>query len=137
MRRRAVAVLVALGLVGCGLSSATEPVTRSVVGVWEYAGSQAAPATTLEGEIVVASQGAGLFTGTASWEERDGLGGLVSNGGPVMGRVITDSDVDFDVTIGGAVRRHVGRLLADTVTGTWVQASTGRSGSFRAVRVAP
>ncbi len=130
-------LLLAVLAQGCELSGATTPNAREVVGVWEFTATQSAPATTLTGELVISGQSSGLFTGIANWDERDGLGAVVSSGGPLMGRVLTESDVDFDVTIAGIERRHVGRLVADTITGTWAQASNGRSGQFRAVLSTP
>ena len=55
----------------------------------------------------------------------------------MSGRVIGEQDVDFDIMLEGVSRRHVGRIRADTIDGSWVQFGNGRSGSFRAVRARP
>ena len=59
------------------------------------------------------------------------LGGLVS--GAESGTDVIDFDADLEAT----PRRHVGQIVADTVTGTWVGASadgTMSSGTFRVER---
>lgn len=105
-----------------------------VRGEWSFTGTQAAPSATLTGSLTIQSQQGDLITGTAGWDERDGFGAVRAAGGPVSGRVIGQDDVDFDIQVDGVMRRHVGRLVADTMEGNWVQFSDGRSGSFRAVR---
>jgi hypothetical protein len=58
------------------------------------------------------------------------LGGLVS--GSESGTDVIDFDADVDV-----VRRHVGRIVADTITGTWIGSApdgTMYSGTFRVER---
>jgi len=58
------------------------------------------------------------------------LGGLVS--GSESGTAVIDFDADLDV-----VRRHVGQIVADTITGTWIGSSpdgTMSSGTFRVER---
>jgi hypothetical protein len=59
------------------------------------------------------------------------LGGLVS--GAESGNDVIDFDADVETT----PRRHVGQIVADTITGTWVgSSSTGTvsSGTFRVER---
>ncbi len=131
------AAVMAAGTVGCALPGEPAGVGADVRGAWEFTGTQAAPSATLEGQLTISAQDGDLIAGTAGWDERDAVGVVRPAAGPISGRVIGDSDVDFDVTIGGVTRRHVGRLLADTMSGNWVQVSDGRSGSFRAVRGAP
>lgn len=106
-------------------------------GTWQYEGTQAAPALSLEGTLTIAGQDGDLVSGQLSWEESDAAGGSRLDGGPVSGRVIERSDVDFDVLLPGGARRHVARLTADTMRGTWVQLSSGASGEFTAIRGAP
>ena len=60
------------------------------------------------------------------------LGGLVS-GSESGGNVI-----DFDADVETNPRRHVGQIVADTVSGTWVGSATDgtmTSGTFRVERV--
>ncbi len=70
-----------------------------------------------------------VATNEATGELRT-LDGLVS--GSADGSVI-----DFDAQLETAARRHVGRVVANTITGTWVSSSssgTMSSGTFRAER---
>jgi hypothetical protein len=59
------------------------------------------------------------------------LGGLVS--GSESGTNVIDFDADLETT----PRRHVGQIVADTITGTWVGEGTNgamSSGTFRVER---
>lgn len=59
------------------------------------------------------------------------LGGLVS------GTEQASNVIDFDADVESTPHRHVGQLVADTITGTWVGASPNgvmSSGTFRAER---
>jgi len=135
--RRTLALLT-LGLcAACTLPG--EPAAESAIvrGQWALTGTQAAPQATLSGTLMVQSQSGDLVSGTAAWDERDSFGVVRSAGGSLSGRVIGEQDVDFDILMDGVVRRHVGRLRADTMEGSWVQLSDGRTGSFRAVRSRP
>jgi hypothetical protein len=58
------------------------------------------------------------------------LGGLVS--GSASGTDVIDFDADVDV-----IRRHVGQMVADTISGTWIGSApdgTMSSGTFRVER---
>ncbi len=121
----------------CVSSTAASGDVADVRGTWEYTGTQAAPALTLEGAFVVASQSGDVVQGQLSWEERDPVGGSRLEGGPVSGRVIGTADVDFDVLLPSGGRRHVARLVADTMRGNWIQLSNGTSGAFTAIRGVP
>ena len=59
------------------------------------------------------------------------LGGLVS------GSESATDVIDFDADIESSPRRHVGQIVADTITGTWIGSSpdgTVSSGTFRVER---
>jgi hypothetical protein len=61
------------------------------------------------------------------------LGGLVSGSESASGVI------DFDANVEASPRRHVGQIVADTITGTWIgEASNGTmsSGTFRVEREA-
>ncbi|MBX3175401.1 MAG: hypothetical protein KF709_13380 [Gemmatimonadaceae bacterium] len=103
-------------------------------GEWALSGAQSSPSLQIVGEISITTQHRGEIFGTAQWEERDGFGGVTVAGGTLAGIVATVEDVDFDVQIGGNPRRFIGRIVADTIAGTWIQAVGGLSGTFRAVR---
>ena len=124
-----------LGLtLACSLPGAPVADSAIVRGEWEFTGTQSAPQTTMTGSLTIQTQSGDLITGSAGWDERDGFGVVRSAGGSVSGRVIGLQDVDFDIVSDGVTRRHVGRIRADTMDGSWVGLGDGRSGSFRAVR---
>jgi hypothetical protein len=57
--------------------------------------------------------------------------------GPVSGTEQASNVIDFDADVESTPRRHVGQLVADTITGTWGGASPNgviSSGTFRAER---
>lgn len=108
-------------------------------GSWDLTGERVAPALSLTGTLEVSGQEGDLIVGTIQWEESDGMGGVALGGGAVSGRVLGDSDVDFETLPGGSpTRRFVGALVADTLTGTWLDLPAGgASGTFRLVRDTP
>jgi hypothetical protein len=126
-------------LIACGCSFPTDPAgeVADVRGTWHYSGDQAAPALTLDGTLLISTQRDDVISGQLSWQEQGVAGGVRSDGGPVSGRVIEDSDVDFDVLLAATERRHVGRIVGDTIRGAWIEVSSGRSGNFVAVKAAP
>lgn len=109
----------------------------NVRGSWTYVGEQAVPRLTIDGVLSVSRQSGEDITGTASWEVRDPVGGITLLGGNLIGQAIGEMDVDFDVVLAGGPRRHLARVVADTMTGVWLDPSGGASGNFRAVRSAP
>lgn len=123
--------------VACSFSTEPAGEVADLLGTWQYSGEQSAPALTLEGTLSIAAQSGDILSGQLSWEEHDAGGGMVLRGGPVSGRVIGTTDVDFDVLLAGTERRHVGRITGDTIRGAWVEVANGRSGEFLAVRGAP
>ncbi len=121
----------------CESGTGVDGDVADVRGTWAYTGDQSAPSLALAGELVIESQAGDLLTGSLSWEERDGQGGVTTHAGAVSGRVIGHDDVDFDVFASNGVRRHVARLVDGSMDGAWVQVSTGRSGRFEAARELP
>ncbi len=58
-------------------------------------------------------------------------------GGLVSGSESGAGVIDFDADLESAPRRHVGTIVADTITGTWIGSSpdgTVTSGTFRVER---
>ena len=133
---RATLVLAAILAFGGACDFATDPggAVADIRGSWQYSGDQSAPALTLTGTLVIQTQAGEVVGGQLSWQEQDGMGGTISRGGAVSGRVIGESDVDFDVILGAVTRRHVGRISGDSLNGAWVEVSTGKSGDFTAVK---
>lgn len=135
---RLLAVGLALVVAGaCALPTSSSGEAADVRGRWEFTGTQSAPTLSLEGALTITAQDGDLVSGTLTWEERDGIGGVRLDGGPVTGRVIGAGDIDFDLLRANGPRRHFARLSADTMAGSWLQSSSGASGTFRAVREQP
>lgn len=132
---RPIAVLLLAATLACDLTS-PEGDAADVRGTWQFTGTQAAPDADLEGNFSISEQTGQAIAGSATWNETSS-GGVVMVGGPISGRAIGQSDVDFDVTLSSGTRRFVARLVADTIEGAWVQTSTSTNGTFRAVRGLP
>ena len=120
----------------CACISVTDGGAAAVnmAGAWQYTGTQTAPGADITGVLTVSSQDGELIGGSVSWEERTGPGATRLLSGALSGRVIGVDDVDFDVLLGDGTRRHVGRITADTIRGTWFQAEGGLTGAFTAIR---
>jgi len=136
LARAGVVAVAVLGLSACTLGTEAEGPFVNVVGSWSYTGSQTAPALSFDGTMSILQQSGGDITGSLTWTERDALDNLQLRGAQVAGRVIGLEDVDFDVVIPEANRRHVARISTngDTVDGVWASVASGRSGTFRAIR---
>jgi len=54
----------------------------------------------------------------------------------VSGRVLDSTSVDFDAFLDGGARRHLGMAARDTISGSWVEPTSGgvASGSFQGVK---
>lgn len=127
---------VAAASFGCSLGGDPLGPVADLRGVWIYSGTQAVPALGLEGTLTLAEQSGSQVEGSASWVEEDGLGGTSLRAGSLAGTVIGETDVDMEVALAGAVRRHVARISAngDTLEGVWSDVAGGLSGTFTAVR---
>lgn len=133
---RLLAAASSLALVGCTLSTEADGPFADAVGYWRYTGTQTAPVLSIEGTLAILQQTRGEISGSLTWTERDALDNVQLRGAQVSGRVIRMEDTDFDVVIPDATRRHVARISAngDTIAGIWAAVSSGRSGTFLAVR---
>ena len=111
--RRMQPFLMAAALASCSLGTEPTGPTADVRGTWSFVGSQAAPALDLAGTIEITQQSNDLISGSVSWEETNGVGGVELKGGALTGRVIGLTDIDFDVILDEGDRRHVTRLPPD------------------------
>ena len=132
------AIASALLAAGCLRSTAPQPSVIQLNGTWKYTGVQTQPVReNLTGTLTISRESGPSFQGQLlllATNEQSGqstsLNGLVSG---------TESDgnvIDFDADL-ETVRRHVGQIVADTITGTWIgSASNGimSSGTFRVER---
>jgi hypothetical protein len=139
--RRAVASLVfaaSAGLSACLQSTEPQPSLLGLNGSWSYTGVQTGPVReTLTGTLTISLESGTSFQGRLDLvgvSDQTGqsrvLGGLVS--GSESGTDVIDFDANLETT-----RRHVGQIVGDTITGTWIASSPGgtmSSGTFRVER---
>jgi hypothetical protein len=126
-------------LTGCLKSTEPQPSLLQLNGTWNYTGVQTGPAQeTLTGTLTISRESGTSFQG------RLDLVGVNSQTGQsrVLGGLVSGSEsatdvIDFDADLDAAPRRHVGQIVADTITGTWVGPGSGgtvSSGTFRVER---
>jgi hypothetical protein len=127
-----------LTLAACESTTDAGGPTVDVRGTWSYTGTQATPNLALAGTLVISTQAGASITGSLTWEESDGVGGVSLKSAQVSGRVVGLQDADFDALATDATRRHVARISAnaDTMVGVWIATAISRNGSFTAVRSA-
>jgi hypothetical protein len=124
---------------GCLKSTEPQPSLLKLNGTWTYTGVQTSPMReNLSGTLTISRESGTSFQGrldlvatNTQTGESTVLSGLVS--GAESGSDVIDFDADVEAT----PRRHVGQIVADTITGTWVgssSAGTVSSGTFRVER---
>ncbi|MCC7053134.1 MAG: hypothetical protein IT355_07680 [Gemmatimonadaceae bacterium] len=135
-------MLVVVAACGAGCGGVTEPGTAGVpvTGAWRYTARQSAPAVAdLAGTLQFSTQRGAGIAGALDVVETDARGVQRRIAGPLAGRTVDSTTVDFDLSVSGATRRHVGMVRGDSLTGTWFEQSSDggaptASGSFRAAR---
>jgi hypothetical protein len=124
---------------GCLKSTEPQPSLLALSGSWNYTGVQTSPVhETLTGTLTISRESGMSFQGrldlvgvNSQTGQNRVLGGLVS------GSASDTEVVDFDANLEATPRRHVGQIVADTMTGTWVGAAAEgsmASGTFRVER---
>jgi hypothetical protein len=124
---------------GCLKSTEPQPSLLQLDGTWTYTGTQTAPVREeLSGTLTISSESGTSFQGrldlvatNSQTGETRVLGGLVS------GAESATNVIDFDAALETNARRHVGQMVADTISGTWVGSGAGgstSSGTFRVQR---
>lgn len=133
-------VIAAIALLsGCLKSTEPQPSLLQLDGSWSYTGVQTGPVReTLSGTLTISRESGTSFQGrldlvavNSQTGESRVLGGLVS------GSESASNVIDFDADLESSPRRHVGQMVADTISGTWVGPSSGASmssGTFRIER---
>lgn len=133
-------VLAAVAFVsGCLKSTEPQPSLLQLNGSWSYTGEQTGPVReTLTGTLTISRESGTSFQGrldlvavNSQTGESRVLGGLIS------GSESASNVIDFDADLESSPRRHVGQMVADTISGTWVGSSSGSSmssGTFRIER---
>lgn len=107
-----------------------------VQGEWTYQATQTTPVLDMAGALIISEQEGASFTGTAQLTETDVQGSQRTRLAVLSGRVVGGDVVDMDLYVDTQVRRHVARIVADSMSGTWsVTGATTSSGTFTARRV--
>jgi hypothetical protein len=138
-RVRIVALACATLLSACLKSTEPQPSLLQLNGSWNYTGVQTVPVReTLSGTLTISRESGTSFQGqlnlvgvNSQTQQQRLLSGVVS--GAESGTDV----IDFDANLEATPRRHVGQIVADTITGTWVGSSsdgTMSSGTFRVER---
>jgi hypothetical protein len=126
-------------LSACLKSTEPQPSLLQLNGSWNYTGVQTVPVReTLTGTLIILRESGTSFQGqlnlvgvNSQTQQPRLLNGLVS--GSESGTNVIDFDADLASET--TPRRHVGQIVADTITGTWVSADgTMSSGTFRVER---
>lgn len=126
-------------LSACLKSTAPQDSLVQLSGSWNYTGIQTGPVReTLSGTLTISRESGASFQGrldlvgvNAQSGQTRVLGGLVSGAESAV------DIIDFDADLESSPRRHVGQIVADTITGTWIGSSpdgTMSSGTFRVER---
>lgn len=125
-------------LSACLKSTEPQPSLIQLNGSWNYTGIQTVPVReTLSGKLTISRESGTSFQGrldlvgvNSQTQLQRQLNGLVS--GSESGTDVIDFDADLEAT----PRRHVGQIVADTITGTWISSADGTtsSGTFRVER---
>jgi hypothetical protein len=135
---RIVALVGILFLSACLKSTEPQPSLLQLNGSWNYTGVQTVPVReTLTGTLIISRESGTSFQGQ--------LNLLGVNSQTQQQRILTGSVsgsesgtdlIDFDANLETTPRRHVGQIVADTITGTWVSSADGTmaSGTFRVER---
>jgi hypothetical protein len=135
------AVLVSTSAVfsSCLRSTEAQPSLLHLSGSWNYSGEQTNPVReVLTGTLEIANESGTSFQGRldiVGFNSQTGQSRALN--GIVSGTEENSSVIDFDADVESTPRRHVGQLVGDTITGTWVGASANgimSSGTFRAER---
>jgi hypothetical protein len=140
-RRFGARVLVLVGILvlsACLKSTEPQPSLLQLNGSWNYTGIQTVPVReTLTGTLIISRESGTSFQGqlnligvNSQTQQQRILSGSVS--GSESGTDV----IDFDANLETTPRRHVGQIVADTITGTWVSSADGAmaSGTFRVER---
>ena len=138
-RLRVIAIISAIFVSGCLKSTEPQPSLLQLNGKWSYSGIQTGPVReTLTGTLTISRESGTSFQGRldlVAVNSQTGQSRVI--GGLVSGSESGSEVVDFDADVESNPRRHVGQIVADTVSGTWVGSAsdgTTSSGTFRVER---
>jgi hypothetical protein len=134
-----VALVGASFLSACLKSTEPQPSLLQLNGTWTYTGVQTGPVReTLTGTLMISRESGTSFQGRLDLIAANSQSGQTRVlGGLVSGAEGGTDVIDFDADLEASPRRHVGQIVADTISGTWIgSASDGTmsSGTFRVER---
>ncbi|HET9634287.1 MAG TPA: hypothetical protein VFP26_00015 [Gemmatimonadaceae bacterium] len=137
--RRLFLVAVSLTVTACLKSTEPQPSLLQLNGTWNYVGVQTSPTReNLSGTLTISRESGTSFQGRLDLVATNTQSGQSTVlGGLVSGAESDGSVIDFDADLESTPRRHVGQVVADTISGTWVGTSSGgvvATGTFRVER---
>ena len=122
---------------GCLRPTEVETADASPPGVWHYTAIQSAPVReTIEGSLTFSRSGSTL-EGRLDVEIMSTESGVIRVASGAVAGTSSGGVIDFDASLTPTPRRHVGETIAETIQGTWIEASpsgVNASGTFRAER---
>lgn len=132
--------LTLLPLAGCLQPTDTGISPVSLTGRWQYSAVQTgASGGTANGTLVIGEQSGASFQGSLEITSTSAeTGEIRSSAGTVSGSAPAIGAIDFDVFLEQQPRRHVGQLVGETISGTWLRLSgdgVSVSGTFSAHRL--
>ena len=134
------AISAALVIFAACLSNSSGPEgVVPVAGNWNYTAQQSSGGIgNSTGTMALTSESLTAYSGTMDVLET--VVGSTSRriAGPISGRLVSGTSVDFDVTLGAVHRQHIGMLAGDTIAGSWFEMGAGggvsAGGTYKAVR---
>lgn len=137
--KRLLLVAISLASTACLKSTEPQPSLLQLNGTWNYVGVQTSPTReNLSGTLTISRESGTSFQGRLDLVATNTQSGQSTVlGGLVSGAESDGSVIDFDADLESTPRRHVGQVVADTISGTWVGASSGgvvATGTFRVER---
>ena len=123
----------------CLKSTEPQPSLLQLNGTWNYTGVQTSPTReSLSGTLSISRESGTSFQGHLQVTATNAqTGQSVLLDGLVSGAESGSNVIDFDADLEATPRRHVGQIIADTISGTWVGSSSNgavSSGTFRVER---
>jgi hypothetical protein len=135
----AAALVAAFLTSACLRSTGPQPSLIQLAGTWNYTGVQTSPVReTLTGTLAIQTESGTSFQGRVDLVGVNQAGQSRTLGGLVSGAEQGTDVIDFDASVETTPRRHVGQIVADTISGTWIGSApdgTMSSGTFRVQRV--
>lgn len=137
--KRLLFVAISLASTACLKSTEPQPSLLQLNGTWNYVGVQTSPTReNLSGMLTISRESGTSFQGRLDLVTTNTQSGQSTVlGGLVSGAESGGSVIDFDADLESTPRRHVGQVVADTISGTWVGTSSGgvvATGTFRVER---